>query len=322
MSSETEIKAVVGGDSRLGRVAIVGAGAVGCYYGARLLQSGEEVHFLLRSDFDHVRENGLRVTSVAGDFSLAEVPCVRTPEEIGPVDLVIVAWKATANWAAEKILRPLLHDGTAILTLQNGLGNAEYYAEIFGAERVLAGLCFVCINRLSPGVIHHSASGLIRVGEYAPEQAPAGRLARIESAFQRANIPCEAVVELEKALWMKLVWNFPFNGYSIARGGVDTRILLEDMSLEGEVRAVMAEVVACAAALGHEIPAGFIDHQIAITKPMGGYRPSSMIDYVEGKPVEVEAIWEAPVKVARRLGMEVPRMEALLKEVQSRLEER
>lgn len=323
MSSEVEIKGeVVGGVSRLGRVAIVGSGAVGSYYGARLLEAGEDVHFLLRGDYDQVSQYGLKVTSVAGDFELKNVPCARSAEEIGPVDLVIVAWKATANEVAKEVLPPLLHKGTAILTLQNGLGNAEYYADLFGAERVLAGLCFVCINRLSPGVIHHSASGLIRVGEFSPERAPVGRLALIEAAFQRANVPCEAVAELEKALWMKLVWNFPFNGYSIAKGGVDTRVLLEELGMEDQLREVMAEVVACAAALGHVIPDGFINHQIAITKPMGGYRPSSMIDYVEGRPVEVEAIWEQPVKVAHAVGVAVPRMEALLAEVRRMLHER
>ncbi|MFC5050308.1 2-dehydropantoate 2-reductase [Rubritalea spongiae] len=304
----------------MGRIVIVGAGAVGSYYGARLVQAGEDVTFLLRTDFEQVNEHGLDVRSVAGDFYLDEVQCARTSEEIGEVDLVIVAWKATANGCAEEVIRPLLGEKTAILTLQNGLGNCEYLAELFGAERVMAGLCFVCINRLRSGVISHTASGLIRIGEFVGGKSE--RLEGIESVFNGANFPCEAVESLEKALWMKLVWNFPFNGLAIAESGVDTEVLLKERGLEPKVRAIMHEVVSVAAALGHEIPESFIDLQIEITHPMKKYRPSSMIDFVEGRPVEFEAIWQKPLEVAKRVGVAVPEMEELTGRIAERLESR
>lgn len=293
----------------LGRIAIVGAGAIGSYYGARLAQAGHDVTFLLRSDFNHVSKHGLEIQSCAGDFRLSEVQCARTSDEIGEVDLVIVAWKTTANAQAQSIITPLIGQNTAILTLQNGLGNAEHLAETFGAERIIGGLCFVCINRLQPGVISHTASGLIRIGEFDGKNSL--RLAKIANIFNGANFTCEAVDSLEKALWMKLVWNYPFNGLAIVEGGVDTEILLKDRQLEPKIRSIMAEVVAIAKALGHEIPKDFIDNQIAITLKMDQYQPSSMIDYVNGLPVEYEAIWENPLKVARKVGVPVPAMEAL-----------
>lgn len=304
---------------RLGRVAIVGAGAVGSYYGARLAQAGEDVTFLMRGDYEHVRERGLEVRSVAGDFTLPRVQVAQDSTSIGEVDLVIVAWKATANAALEPVLRPLVGEHTVILTLQNGLGNCEHIAALFGAERVLGGLCFVCINRLSPGVISHTAAGLVRVGEHSSEGI-SPRLSGIVERFTHAGIPCEAVPCLEKALWMKLVWNVPFNGLAIAEGGVDTEILLQQRQREPEVRALMEEVVAVAAALGHEIPPSFLDKQIQITLPMGPYRPSSMIDYVEGRPVEYDAIWAQPIAVAHRIGVPVPHMEALAARIRSRLQ--
>lgn len=293
----------------LGRIAIVGAGAVGSYYGARLVQAGEDVTFLLRTDYEHVKEHGLEVRSVAGDFHLDDLQCARSSEGIGPVDLVIVAWKATSNAMAQEVMAPLLGPDTAIITLQNGLGNCEYLADLFGAERVMAGLCFVCINRLSSGVISHTASGLIRIGEFVGGKS--ARLEKVAEVFSGAHFPCEAVDSLEKALWMKLVWNVPFNGLAIAEGGVDTAVLLHERGLEPKVRAIMAEVIAVAAALGHTIPQSFIDHQVDITLPMGAYRPSSMIDFVEGRSVEFEAIWEIPLAAAHRLGVSVPEMEEL-----------
>ena len=135
----------------IGSVAIVGAGAIGSYYGCRMAQAGHEVRFLLRSDFDEVSKDGFEIQSEAGDFVVESPQVFRSAEEVGAVDLVVVAWKATANEHAEKVIAPLLHEGTRILTLQNGLGNVELLGRLFGEERILGGLCFVCINRNAPG---------------------------------------------------------------------------------------------------------------------------------------------------------------------------
>jgi len=303
----------------LGKVAIIGSGAVGSYYGARLVEHGHDVHFLLRSDYDHVRQHGLQISSIAGDLHLPHIQCSTSPAEIGPVDLVIVAWKATANHAAAETIAPLIGPHTAILTLQNGLGNCEHLADLFGADRIIGGLCFVCINRLSPGHISHTAAGLIRIGAYA--QFPSDRLHHIATTFQSANFPCQAVSSLEKALWMKLVWNIPFNGLAIAEGGVDTEVLLHERALEPRIRRLMAEVIATAKALGHHIPDSFIDQQIEITYPMGPYRPSSMIDFVEGRPVEFNAIWEIPLQTAQSLNVPTPEIAALTSQIRDALQE-
>jgi 2-dehydropantoate 2-reductase len=296
---------------KLGKIVVVGSGAVGIYYGARLAAAGEDVCFLLRSDFDHVREHGLKVESVDGDFLLEDVQCEKLTSNIGEVDLVIVAWKATANHLAEEVVSPLIGEGTRLLVLQNGLGNCEYYADLFGAHRVYGGLCFVCINRVAPGHVQHTASGLIRAGAHVGSDCPEGWV----EVFNDVGFPFEWVESLEKAQWMKLVWNIPFNGLAIAEGGVDTAQLLGELDLEDEARALMREVIACAAAFGHQIDESFIDHQIAITLPMKAYKPSSMIDFVDGRPVEVEAIWGEPLRRAREKGVAVPRLEILYERI-------
>ena len=299
------------------KIAIIGAGAVGSYYGARLAAHGHDVHFLLRSDYAHVQAHGIEVKSIHGDFLLDSVTCCKSAEEIGEVDLVIVAWKTTANAEAERIISPVVGRETRILTLQNGLGNVEHLGSIFGMDNILGGLCFVCINRLSPGVIHHSASGLVRMA-WATKPVD-DYLDRLVSEFRSAGIRCESVDNLEKALWMKLVWNFPFNGLAIAEGGVDTEILLKEKKLEPLVRKLMHEVITAGRALGHDISYDVIDQQIAITLPMKAYRPSSMIDFVEGRPVEYDAIWKQPLEVISRLGVAAPEMELLAKRVWQRI---
>ena len=303
------------------RIAIVGAGAVGLYYGARLALNGEDVSFLLRADFDVVREEGIRLESVHGDAVLNPAKIFRSPEEIGPVDLVIVAWKATANHLLDTVIPPLCHEGTQVLTLQNGLGNCERLAEIVGAENVLGGLCFVCLNRISKGYVRHTAGGKVTIGEWRP-QPGSPRASELVTRFKEANIPAEFSDNLQAAQWRKLVWNTPFNGLSIAEGGVTTDKLLADPEIEAEIRAIMTDILTSARALGFRIDPGVIDFEIDRTKGMEAYRPSSMIDYVEGREVEFDAIWAEPLRQAKQAGAEVPHMESLAVRIEERLQGR
>lgn len=301
-------------------VAIVGSGAVGLYYGARLAAAGEDVRFLLRSDFAAISRDGLKVASVHGDLDLPQVKAYRSAAEIGPVDLVIVAWKATSNDQLAAVLPPLLHANTQVLTLQNGLGNCESLAAIVGPGRVLGGLCFVCINRSAPGQVVHSAGGRVSLGEWQPDGT--GRAAELERRFKAAKIQAVAVDDLAKAQWDKLVWNIPFNGLSVAEGGVTTDRLLATPQGEAKLRALMGEVVATAQALGLDLSEDLIDFHIERTRPMGPYRTSSMIDFVEGREVEVGPIWDEPLRRARAAGVAMPRTEQLLRLIHEQLAER
>jgi 2-dehydropantoate 2-reductase len=311
---------VSGGGWDFGKVAVVGSGAVGLYYGGRLAEAGGDVAFLLRSDFDAVRQDGVRIESVHGDFELPRAQAFRTSAEIGPVDLVLVAWKTTANPHLVEVLPPLLHERTQVLTLQNGLGNCERLAEIAGPERVLGGLCFVCINRLKPGFVRHTAGGRLSVGEWV--STGGSRAETIAARFRDARVQAEAVPSLPAAQWTKLIWNIPFNGLAIAEGGVTTEVLLASRAIEREIRMLMSEVVEAARALGLPLDEKLIDSNIERTRPMGPYRPSSMIDFVEGREVEVESIWAEPLRRARAAGVEMPRLERLLERIRASIKAR
>ena len=291
---------------QIGSIAIVGAGAVGSYYGCRMAEAGHDVRFLLRSDFDEVQKNGFQIQSVQGDFAITAPQVFRSSSEIAPVDLVVVAWKATANEKAQEVITPLIHEKTRILTLQNGLGNVELLQELFGRDRVLGGLCFVGINRLAAGRISHSAGGMVTVGE----PVETGVLPQIPSLFGD-QVEVKITDDLALAQWRKLIWNIPFNGLSVAEGGIDTQALLALPDGEKRVRSLMEEVQATANALGHTIPDDFLTAQIEATYKMGAYKPSSMLDYVNGFPLEVEAIWGEALRAAEKAALPVLGLRAL-----------
>jgi 2-dehydropantoate 2-reductase len=226
----------------------------------------------------------------------------------------------TSNAVLPDLLPPLLKPDTVLLTLQNGLGNEEFLSAHFGGDRVMGGLCFVCLNRTAPGVIQHIAQGRIDLGEY--KRPPGARLEQIAVMFANSGVECHVEPSLAAARWKKLVWNIPFNGLSIAGGCVDTATILGDPMLERRVRELMTEVIDTAAGLGHDLPAGLMEDMIQRTQTMTRYKPSSLIDFEEGRDVELEAIWGEPVRQAAAARLRMPRVERLYQEVKKCIEQR
>ncbi len=292
----------------LGKIAVVGSGAVGGYYGGMLAHAGHDVHFLMRSDLDVVRRDGLRILTNGNEVRLPRVQCAGTAAEIGSVDLAIISVKATANADLERLLPPLIGERTALLTLQNGLGNEAFLSARWGAERVMGALCFVCINRTAPGVIRHLDHGTISIGEF--RRPVSERVRAVADAFNAVDVEAHAVDDLEGERWRKLLWNIPFNGLSIA-AGANVAEVLADPGLRALARSLMEECLDAAGRLGHDIPDSYADWQIERSDSMGPYRPSSMIDYELGRPVEVDAIWGEPLRQGLAAGAKMPRLELL-----------
>jgi 2-dehydropantoate 2-reductase len=292
----------------LGKIAIVGSGAVGAYYGGMLAHAGQDVHFLMRSDAASVREKGLTIKTGGRDILVPAKVYERT-EDIGPCDFVLIALKATANGALDELIPPLLGPNTALVTLQNGLGNEEYLAARWGSTRVMGALCFVCLNRTAPGEITHFDHGSISIGEYERPTQP--RTHALVDAFREAGIDAKAVDTLLTERWRKLVWNVPFNGLAIAAGGATVADVLADDALRSVARGLMDEVLDAAARRGYAIPTEFADFQIERSYSMGPYRPSSLIDWELGRPVEVEAIWGEPLRQGLDVGAAMPRLSML-----------
>lgn len=305
--------------SEIKTIAIVGSGAVGAYYGARLSAGTDAtVSFLMRRDLEAVRKAGLQIKSVDGDFILDPASAFSRTDEIGPVDLVIVALKTTSNEALPDLLPPLMKTGTRLLTLQNGLGNEEYLQSCFPEHPVLGGLCFVCINRGEPGVIHHLAHGRVEMGEMTGSHSAE----HVHALFSKAGLDARLLPNLGLARWRKLIWNIPFNGLSIAEGCIDTEKILANPSMVARVRTLMHEVIAAAAAFGYEIDPSFAEGNIKGTAEMGAYRPSSLIDFEAGQSVEVEPIWGEPLRRAKEKGIAMPELEHLYQQICAAVESR
>lgn len=310
------------------KIGVVGCGALGSYYGARLLRAGADLHFLLRTDYETVLREGVSILSPEGDF-LVRPRCARHPEEIGPCDVVLIGLKTTANHQYGALLPPLVGPGTAVVTLQNGLGNEARLAELLGDPSiVLGGLCFVCLNRIAPGVVRHLAFGKIILGEYLRPALP--RTRELAAWLERAGVPCEVTDRLDQARWEKLIWNVPFNGLGVAgvagyeallrgvcpppevRGPVlDTAALLGDARWESLVLELMREVIGAARALGLNVSGHLAEYQVERTRTMGAYRASTLIDYERGQPLELESMFLEPLRQARQCGFPTPRLEAL-----------
>lgn len=292
------------------RIAVVGAGALGLYYGALLQKNGQEVHFLLRRDYAAVKAKGLTVFSVNGDFHLEQVNAWQQPEEIGPVDLVLVGLKTFANSNFASMIAPLVGDETQILTLQNGLGNEDELARLFGGKRVVGGVAFLCSNRGEPGVVHHLAAGQIIIGEYEP--CDHRRVETLKALFVSAGIDCRVTGDLKRARWEKLVWNIPFNGLcALMQQSVDR--LLAVHATRMLIRELMLEVITAANLQGLQkpIPPDYADSMLEFTDNMGVYRPSMQIDREEGRELEINAIFRIPLQHGWEKGAAMPRVEML-----------
>jgi 2-dehydropantoate 2-reductase len=292
-----------------GRIAILGAGAIGLYYGARLALAGRDVSFLARSDLPAIRERGITLKVEGREDVLKPAAVFARAEDIGPVDLVILTLKATANAELAHLLPPLLGPATRVLTLQNGLGNEDVVARWVDRDRILGGLCYIACMRLAPAEVTCLHAGSIALGE---ADGPARERTReLAASFESAGVACRVVDDLVAARWRKLIWNVPFNGLSIAAGAVTTDVLCADPALRGEVQALMREVQAAARQLGIDIPDDVLRKQYDVTPPMGPYRPSSLVDFLAGRPLEIEAIWGEPLRRAQAAGAAMPRLALL-----------
>lgn len=304
--------------------AIIGTGALGGYYGARLQEAGFETHFLLRSDYEHVQSHGLTVESVAGDIVLPQVNAYNDPNEMPPCDVAIVALKTTQNHLLPDLLPPVVRPGTVVLTLQNGLGAEVDVADALGGRvesdrvRIIGGLCFICSNKVGPGHIRHLDYGRILLAAYDITYTPQGitpAIKQLATDFDAANIPYQLGRNLLMARWQKLVWNVPYNSLSVILDAL-TNQMMACNATRSLCETIMNEVVAAAAAYDVRIPPDFVQKMLNDTAEMKPYRTSMKLDFDAGRPLEVEAIVGNPVRAAHDAGVAVPQMEMLYSQLQ------
>ncbi|MAE61650.1 MAG: 2-dehydropantoate 2-reductase [Planctomycetaceae bacterium] len=293
--------------------AVIGTGALGGFYGARLNRAGCEVHYLLRSDYEHVRARGLKCESKDGDFELPKVHAYRDVRDMPRCDVVLVGLKTTMNHLLGELLPGVVADDGVVLMMQNGLGMEDAAAAVVGADRVMGGMAFLCCHKVGPGHVRHLDFGPIALAEYDAAHEGRGvtdRLRAVGGDFERAGISVTREGDLVTARWKKLVWNVPFNGLSVVMGLTTDRIMA-DASARGLVEALMGEVVAGAAGHGRTVEPAFVAKMLSWTERMVAYKPSMMLDAEAGRAMEVETLFGNPVRAARAVGVEMGRVEML-----------
>lgn len=297
------------------RIGIIGTGAIGGYYGLMLARAGFEVHFLLRSEYAAVAREGLRVRHAQlGELHLPQVNAWCEAAAMPACDWLLVGAKSTAN--AE--LAPLIVQAAAadakVVLLQNGLGVEEALRPLLpDSLHLLGGLCFICAHREAPGVVVHQSQGVCNLGYHSGPADEAQRLALLEQGvawLREAGIESAPIADLAQARWQKLVWNVPYNGLS-ALLGASTRPLMAQADSRALLLALMEEVVAAAEAAGAPLPANYPQKLLAYTDRMPDYLPSMYHDFAQRRPVELQAVYAAPLAAAAALGVEMPRVRML-----------
>jgi len=291
-------------------ILLVGTGAVGSYYGARLAQAGARVSALCRSDFAVVKKKGIAVKSVCGDYHFKPAEVVRAISEYrSDPDFIIVATKVLPEIHIPDMIREKVLPQTSVVLLQNGIGIEEPVASAFPENELISAIAFISVSRPEYGLIDHKDYGSIRIGGY-----PSGSSSKIEllaGMFRKAGVPCEIENDIISARWRKLMWNAPFNPISVLTGGTDTREMIESGPTLMVARAVMEEVRTLAEKTGHPIPPSSIDTVINDTRSMAPTRTSMLQDYDQKRPMEVEAILGSAVRIAQRHAVSVPHIESL-----------
>ncbi len=289
------------------RIAVVGAGGVGGYFGGRLAQAGHRVAFVARgAHLEALRRDGLAVESVAGDFVVRPVEAAADPRDVGPVEAVLVGVKAWQVREAASALAPLLGPDTFVVPLQNGVEAADELAQVVGAPRVLGGLCRIMSYVAGPGRIRHA--GIPPHIEFAEWDGRASaRVAALREAFASAQgVAAVVPADVSVALWEKFLFIAPVSAVGAVtrrpvgafRSVPPTAALLAD---------AMQEVFTLARARGVALPDDAVTRTLAIVDAMPPEATASMQrDILEGRPSELEYQIGAVVRLAAPAGVPVP----------------
>jgi 2-dehydropantoate 2-reductase len=289
-------------------ILVIGTGAVGSFYGARLARQGTEVSVVARSDHDHVRQHGIFIQSSLGDYHFVPKHVVRDAAEL-PVkpDYVLLCIKVVAHADRVALLRGAIGPETAIVLVSNGIDIEAEIAQAFPDNELISGLAFICVTRTAPGHIWHQAYGRLALGNYP--RGLSGKTRRLAAKFEQSGVHCVATEDIITARWQKCVWNAPFNPLSVLSGGLSTNDILGQQ--EPLARAIMEEVCAIARATGHPLAEDIVEKNVTSTIQMPPYKTSMLLDFEAGRPMETEAILGNAVRAGQRAGVPIPHLETV-----------
>ncbi|WP_445939814.1 putative 2-dehydropantoate 2-reductase [Pseudomonas sp.] len=298
------------------RIGIIGSGAIGGFYGLMLARASFDVHFLLRSEFAAVASQGLQVNSaVHGNLHLDNVQAYQSAADMPPCDWLLIGAKTTSNAELAPLISQAAAPGAKVVLMQNGLAVEDELRPLLpDSLHLLGGLCYICAHRSAPGMVEHQALGSVNLGYHSGPASDADSRQQIleqgSALFQAAGLDSTAMAELNQARWQKLVWNVPYNGLAVLLNSATTA-LMGNADSRALIEALMQEVVDAAGACGYQLPAGFAGKLLAATDRMPDYLPSMYHDFALQRPLELHAIYAAPLAAAAKTGCAMPRTEML-----------
>ena len=302
------------------KIGIVGAGAVGGYYGAQMLRAGMDVSFLVRGNhLSAFKEKGLNVKSYKGDFNVRPFAS-DNPVEIGACDLILFCVKSFDSESVGRFIKPMVGPSTVIISLQNGVENEEILGDLYGLDKGGAGVAFISSRIERPGELVHTASGDITFGELCGGSSH--RAEELEKIFNSAGIKTRLSEDIIKVMWQKMVWNCGFNAVT-ALTGSDVSQVLSLVETRAIIRKTMEEVVAVASALGVKLGADLPEKTIAHTERQGEIRTSMLVDMEKGQKMEIEALNGAVCRRGIEKGVPTPVNDVLygiIKRINKRME--
>ena len=285
------------------KILVIGAGAVGGYFGGILAKGGENVTFVARGKYlDSLKTAGLKIRSYKGDLSL-RVNAIENPEELGKIDLILMCVKSYDTEEATLQCMKNIGEKTIVLSLQNGVDNEEKIGIIVGRNKVLGGVVLISSELNQSWEICHYAYGKIIIGEM--DGRISDRVHKVADIFKKANIPCSISNDIQKELWKKLIWNAAFNSVSaITRSTV--KEILECEETRELVRLTMMEVLNIAREIGHNLDECVIEEYLVVPKRPQEARTSTLQDLLKGKHLEIDAINGVVVTYGKKLGIPTP----------------
>jgi 2-dehydropantoate 2-reductase len=286
------------------RIAVMGAGAVGGYFGARFAGKSNQVVFIARgSHLTALRRNGLAVESFQGNLRIHDALFTDDPHAAGPVDLILFCVKSYDTEAVAQSLGALMGPATVILSLQNGVDNADKIARLWKNHDVLPGVVYIASQLFEPGRIKHSAGGKIVFG--AQDARAHVATEAVERLFSSAGISCEVSRDIRAVQWRKLLWNAPFCAISCLTRATVKEIVESDSLTELAV-ACMAEVREAATTQAVALSPELFSETLHFSRGLGDFKSSMLQDLEAGKPLEFEAFNGIVVTLLQRAGRQAP----------------
>lgn len=292
-------------------VLIVGAGAIGSFYGAILKRAGCQVSVVLRSEYDAVATNGIKIESPLGDLSYRPDYVYREGDTAATTpDYLILCVKVLPGVDRAALVKPWMGDQTRLVLIENGLDIEREMADAYPANPIISCLAFIAASRTAPGEVHHKAYGRLVMGRYP--QGIDEHCRELSDLFIAGGIGIDLTEQVVGERWRKCLWNTPFNPLSVLANGADTATILDTEGGEALIRAMMAEVMAVAAADGHPMPEELVEKNITGTRKMPPYKNSMALDYLNGRPIELDAVLGNVVAIANQHKVPVPHLNTVL----------